>query len=160
MTMMMKALTVWQPWATLIALKVKPYEFRGWPAPAWIVGARIAIHAGARKPRRGEIADLLIRLRSAEAWTTGLKPGALEILDKAHADPAILPLSAVVCTAMVGGPVRSHEIRAELGGPVNDSDRPEHSNWAWPMLDVEELMPPVEARGAQGLWNWREDVRA
>lgn len=45
----MRALTVWQPWASLIAVGAKPYEFRSWPAPAWIVGQRIAIHAGVRK---------------------------------------------------------------------------------------------------------------
>ena len=30
----MKALTIWQPWATLIMLGAKPFEFRRWPEEA------------------------------------------------------------------------------------------------------------------------------
>jgi hypothetical protein len=44
------ALTVWQPWASLIIKDFKPYEFRGWPAPRSLVGRRLAIHTGARPP--------------------------------------------------------------------------------------------------------------
>ena len=37
----MKDLTLWQPWATLVVYEVKPFEFRKYPAPKWIVGERI-----------------------------------------------------------------------------------------------------------------------
>jgi hypothetical protein len=52
------ALTIWQPWATLIIAGLKPYEFRGYPAPRFVRGHRIAIHAGARPIRASEITDL------------------------------------------------------------------------------------------------------
>ncbi len=42
----MKALTIHQPWAQLIVEGVKTIETRSWPAPAGLVGERIAIHAG------------------------------------------------------------------------------------------------------------------
>ena len=57
----MKALTIWQPWATLIMAGAKPYEWRTWPAPKWIQGQRIVIHAGrcvARTEVRGVLAPL------------------------------------------------------------------------------------------------------
>lgn len=151
----MKAITIFQPWASLIAAGVKPYEFRGWCAPSSVVGQRIAIHAGARSVRKGEIADLILRLRGPEAWTTGLRAEALPLLEAWHANPQTLWLSAVVATAVLGEPVLASKITAELGGPVNDSDRDEHSNWAWPMLEVERVEPPVPAKGAQGFWEWR-----
>lgn len=44
----MKALTLHQPWATLIALRVKTIETRSWRAPESLIGQRIAIHAGRR----------------------------------------------------------------------------------------------------------------
>lgn len=155
----MKALTVWQPWASLIALGAKPYEFRGWQAPKWIVGRRIAIHAGARKVRKDEIADLILRLKSDIAWTTALRPElALEILEKAHASPSVLPNSAVLCTAIIGEPILGTKVVAEFGGPVNDSDRDEHANWAWPMLEIQQIIPPKPAKGAQGFWNWRKEA--
>ena len=45
----MKALTIWQPWASLIIAGAKPFEFRGWRPPASLIGQRIVIHAAARK---------------------------------------------------------------------------------------------------------------
>jgi len=42
----MKAITIKQPWATLIASGVKGVENRTWPVPKTIRGQRIAIHAG------------------------------------------------------------------------------------------------------------------
>ncbi len=158
----MKALTIWQPWASLIMAGAKPYEFRSWPAPRWVQGQRIAIHAGARRVRKDEIADLLLRLQNSLAWTTGLVPDvALPVLEKAHGAPGSLPLASVLGTAVLGVPVRSNEVAAELGAPViNDSDRDEHSNWAWPLTDVQALEPFVPARGAQGFWNWKEPADA
>lgn len=37
----MKALTIWQPWASLIISGAKPYEFRGWRIPESLIGQRI-----------------------------------------------------------------------------------------------------------------------
>ncbi len=150
-----KALTVWQPWASLILAEVKPYEFRGWPAPKSIQGTEIAIHAGARPVRRAEIADLIVRLKSAEAWTTGLRTAALPLLERWYSDPSILPLSSILGTATLGTPRRAHEIVGELGGYVNDSDRHAHSNWAWPLTNVSPMVPVVPAKGMQGFWQWQ-----
>ena len=45
----MKALTLWQPWASLVIAGAKPYEFRSWSPPRWLIGQRIVIHAAARR---------------------------------------------------------------------------------------------------------------
>lgn len=152
----MNALTVWQPWASLIAIGAKPFEFRAWAAPRAVRGTRIAIHAGARAMKKAEISDLIVRLRlPKEAWKTGLKRSiALPFLERIYLEPDIVPLSAVVCTAMLGEPKRSWEVAETFGHTVNDSDRDEHSNWAWPVTDIEQLIPPEPARGAQGFWTW------
>ena len=42
----MKALTLHQPWASLIACGAKRIETRSWPPPKSLIGKRIAIHAG------------------------------------------------------------------------------------------------------------------
>lgn len=44
----MKAITIWQPWASLIACGAKKYETRGWPTK---YRGPIAIHAAAKDPR-------------------------------------------------------------------------------------------------------------
>lgn len=151
----MKAITIWQPWATLISHGAKPYEFRGWHAHKSIIGQRIAIHAGTRQMRKHELRDLLSQLHGDKPWQTGLhKDRATELLRRALKYPSAFLLGHVVCTAVLGEPVSADEIVHEFGGPVNDSDRNEHANWAWPMLDVEPIIPGVPAKGMQGFWNW------
>jgi hypothetical protein len=148
--MRIKALTIWQPWASLIVAGFKPYEFRGWPAPRGLVNHRIAIHAGARPVKPAEVKDLLDRMSGGRAWTTGLRAGAEDLLQAILADPARLPLGHVLATATLGQPRRIVQ-RQE---PLNDSDRDDHAVWAWPLSDIKPLTPPVPARGAQGFWSW------
>jgi hypothetical protein len=155
----MKAITIWQPWASLILARAKPYEFRGWPAPRALVGQRIAIHAGARKVRVDEIRYLLSRLLGDEQWTVALKPDiARPLLEKWLTAPQMLPLSSVLCTAILGAPVRASKITAEFGG--NDSDRDEHCNFAWPLSSLEPIHPFAPARGMQGFWDWSPGAEA
>lgn len=151
------ALTVWQPWATLIAEGLKPFEFRGWAAPVAYRGRRIAIHAGARPLRRTEVNDLIYRLGRNDWRMTGLiDPGrALTLLERAWSRPTELPLSSVICTAVLGQPIRDAELAKRMGVAwVNDSDRTEHSNWGWPLTEIERLVPFQPAKGAQGFWMW------
>ena len=65
--MTLSALTIWQPWASLIMAGCKPYEFRTWPAPRHLWGKRIAIHAAARPVRKAEVAEWLLRPRGHDA---------------------------------------------------------------------------------------------
>lgn len=151
------AITLWQPWASLVAAGAKRFEFRSWPAPTHLVGRRVAIHAGARAVRGRELIDLAAKLRGATAAETGLAPGpALDLLDRILGGEASLPLSSVLCLATLGRPIRDAELAERLGTAwVNDSDRDEHSNWGWPLNDIEVLFPYVPARGAQGWWQWK-----
>ncbi|MHB8272006.1 ASCH domain-containing protein [Bradyrhizobium sp.] len=41
----MKAISLWQPWASLIACGAKPFETRHWAPPRELIGQTIAIHA-------------------------------------------------------------------------------------------------------------------
>lgn len=50
----MRAMTVKQPWASLIASGEKRIENRSWRPPAALIGERIAIHAGAGWDKSGE----------------------------------------------------------------------------------------------------------
>ena len=154
----MKALTLWQPWASLVAEGAKPFEFRRWPCPKWIWGQRIAIHAGARPVRRQEIDDLIVSLRLEEGWGTALQvEPALELLLGIQAAPERLIRSAVLCTAIIGRPVPAEEaVRQAYGENFRgDSDRIDHQVFGWPVRDIEPITPPVPARGAQGFWEWQ-----
>src|ERR1043166_8636003 len=101
----MKALTIWQPWASLIIAGAKPVEWRSWRAPRWIIGQRIAIHAGARAAKPEEIADILERLDRGE---TSLVPFyTFKLLNEVPVKG--WPLSSVLGTALLGEPVPAIE---------------------------------------------------
>lgn len=150
----MKALTLWQPWASLVVAGCKPYEFRKWRAPASIVGQRVVIHASVRKPDIREVEQLL-RLVCAggrSAAQTCLTPieSAIAVLEQGE-----WPLGAGLGTATVGEPRNGIDIGVDFGAiKVNDSSRDYHANWGWPMLEIEHWPEPIPMRGAQGLWNW------
>lgn len=162
----MKAITIWQPWASLIIAGAKPYEFRGWRPPASIIGQRIVIHAAARKIDVEEsyvLYKILQNRKESErlalyAAETCLHPElAMPVLKRAcklhQTEP--LPMACGLGTAIIGEPRLGTEIAEEFGVPrANDSDRDQHANWGWPMLDIEAWPEPIPMRGAQGLWNW------
>ena len=147
----MKALTLWQPWASLVAEGCKPYEFRRWAAPFSVRGQRIAIHAGARPMKRVELLDLIELVETeGQVGTALVVEPALALLRGILAGTVEVPRSAVVCTAVLGVPVKAVDLPPEFA----DSDRVDHHVWGWPLSDIRRLTPPVPARGAQGFWTW------
>lgn len=163
----MKAITIWQPWASLIMVGAKAYEFRPKSYLAYFgapkVGDRVVIHAGVRPIKRVEIEDLIERL-DAEDDSTGLNAAlARQVLLKcrAAAKYQALPLGCGLGTAVLGRPLNAGKI---FRGPIADSDRAaedeDRYNWAWPLADIKPFDAPIPVRGAQGFWNWPEKVAA
>lgn len=151
----MMAFTLWQPWASLVVNKWKPFEFRSWRPPHKFVGLRMAIHAGVRIPPVHEIAALIRLLESSDWKMTGVSRDALPALHEWAAEPRLLPLGFVLGSAVLGAPIRNRQLADAMGvDVVNDSDRVQHTNWGWPMLNVERLDEPVQARGRQGFWTF------
>lgn len=158
----MKAITVYQPWASLIIAGAKPYEFRGWnprergAGYARYIGQRHVIHAAKRRIQSDEVQDLIDALEQggiAAASTCLWREPALPVLRAALAGE--LPLSAGLGTAVLGEPKSGFEIATDFGVPLaNDSDRDAEANWGWPMLDVQAWAEPVPMRGLQGFWGW------
>jgi hypothetical protein len=159
-----KALTVYQPWATLIILEAKPHEFRDWmftdkPHLAKLVGKRIVIHASARRPPISELDDVLRRIDDGESALNDAiaKPivwqmrAALKARGR-DADLYMAPLSVALGTAIIGDPRSVLDIFK--GTPIADSDRLDHSLYGWPLTDVKRFDTPIPSAGAQGFWNW------
>ena len=154
-----KALTVWQPWASLIIEGAKPHEFRRWPAPSSMVGQRVVIHAGARKAKFDEIAEMLNRLGSEEDGTaltadkarpllalyaTGLREGCTA--------GAQLPHGCGIGSAILGKPIRCTDL-------YPGDERVDEDMWAWPFTDPKPFREPISCKGAQGFWNWNPEAR-
>ena len=147
----MRALTIYQPCAPLIARGAKRYEFRRWAGVPALFGQRIAIHASVRKPRQAEIDDMLDRIAANESF---LRREAAQILEGVA--PAGYPLGAIVATAQLEESLSPAQVRRLAGG--NDSGRDEHYNWAWPLSDVRIVEPVIPIRGRQGFWPIGEDA--
>lgn len=148
-----KALTIWQPWATLVVLGAKPYEFRKWnfadkPHLAKLIGRRVVIHAGARKPKEDELRDVLCRIEEGES---ALVPHIAKPIIEAGLGGTPFPLSAALGTAILGEPKNCFDLFVDK---VADSDRIDQHMYAWPLSDIQPFASPIPAAGAQGFWNW------
>lgn len=146
----LKALTIWQPWASLIMLGFKRYEFRPWAAPRSLIGQRIVIHAGARKWRDDEVLSIITG-ESQSCWPLNPASYAAEqmgdLLDNLRRGKTTLPLSAGLGTVLLGTPKTAREL-------APDDDNVEPRMWGWPVSEPEAFPEPIASRGAQGFWNW------
>ncbi len=143
------AITIYQPWASLVIAGWKDYEFRRWDYRTkrhHIEGKRIAIHASARPIQRDEVGELLDRIARRRAH---IKEAAVPWLGQVHLSIGMIPRSAVLGTAVLGKPI---ECKNLFGA---DSNRVEHHVWAWPLADIIRFEVPIPARGCQGFWLWR-----
>jgi activating signal cointegrator 1 len=127
------ALTLWQPWASLIAIGAKPYETRSRPPPRRLMGQRVAIHAAARKPRHADLNGETHRAM-CEAFGSG-------------AWLLTLPLGVIVCTVVLADALPVERVTRDLFGDYSTG------RWAWRLEDVRRVDPHVPAKGMQ-LWGW------
>ena len=148
------ALTVWQPWASLIILGFKPYEFRRWPAPKSFAGRRIAIHAA----RRTWDAEELRAIAGNPERTCfgGNTERAREFAISILGGALTLPLGAILGTVTLGEPRRA----IDLACATCDPDDIDPDVWAWPVFAPQQFSQPVPARGRQGFWRLPIDERS
>ena len=132
----MKALTLWQPWASAISHGTKRIENRTWQPRGLRLGEQFAIHAAAREP-----ADLDVQSVA----------DVLELVGRMVPDP--MPRSAIVAVARFDGVTFPHLI--EMGDPQWD--------WAvgpvcWRLADVIALPETVACKGGRSLWQMPDEV--
>ena len=106
----MKAITLYQPYATLIACGAKRHETRSWRAPGWLIGQRLAIHAGKtleplHPASDHDLIEILIRFCGPE-WPFNLPRGAVvatAILDGCYPAEPLASSGAVTFEDLVCG---------------------------------------------------------
>jgi hypothetical protein len=146
-----KALTLTQPWASLVMAGVKRIETRSWPVPLALrqPGARIVVHAskGWTSADRQFAADLMARGVLPERWVTTARGSH-------HAD---LPLGVALGTVRLDGMgttttiVRVWEL-TDLERELGDYSL---GRYGWLLADPEPFPEPVPCKGALGLWEYR-----
>lgn len=160
----MKALTLHQPWASLIAVQLKTIETRSWPTK---YRGPMAIHAGKR--RMNGVDELRLWYDNRDALESQLDTDNWETL----------PLGMVVATAILIDVVPTgrvgfvppsdpwvitkgwHRASGDFDYTARQAQREmgdfTPGRWAWVFDDIQASPIPIIATGHQGLWDW--DVR-
>jgi activating signal cointegrator 1 len=125
----MKALSLWQPWASLMADGRKAIETRHWRPPAWLIGKYFAIHATMRVDR-------------ACCGSFGY-------------DPLTIPRGCVVAVVRLDKFEKfteafEREISLCPEGQYGDFTVGRYGWFCTLILKIE----PVAATGRQGIWDW------
>jgi len=128
----MKVITLWEPWASLIAIGAKRFETRSWYTQ---YKGEIAIHAA-----------------KVEKYPPA---GVKAVMRQVGLDPLTLPYGKIVCIAELVSCVEMDSaliaqqsiMEAAVGGW-------ELGRYAWKLENIRVLEKPILARGSQGFWNW------
>lgn len=153
----MKALTLWQPWATLVALQQKKIETRSWGTT---YRGTLAIHAAQNFPQ--EAKDLVF----TEPFYSALQ---LPLADN-KSEMVALPRSAIVAVCDIADvrDIVAFENTAKLrklnfaifcNEYLDLPNEPELSfgdytpgRYAWLLTNIRALKRPIPCRGYQQLW--------
>lgn len=154
----MKALPLWQPWASLVAVGAKRVETRHWPAYEWLIGQRVVVHATkvglSKRDERAFLDEPVFRGALTEA--------GIEI---PFGDPGRnLPRGALICTVVID---RCTEITAASAKTLLDRNPSEYAfgnyapgRFAWVLRDVEVLPEPIPFKGRQGIFDVPDELLA
>lgn len=131
----MRAISLWQPWATAIAYGTKKIETRHWSTT---YRGPLAIHAAKRWDRQQRefagVEQMMLRL------------------------PKEMPLGAIIATCLL------YHIRptAELDPTISDIERLygdyAQGRYGWLFTEVRVLREPVPFKGAQGFFNVPDEL--
>ncbi|MDE2096723.1 MAG: ASCH domain-containing protein [Patescibacteria group bacterium] len=169
----MKALSLIQPWATLIAIGAKRIETRSW---ATRYRGEIAIHASKRFTMdEREICD-------EEPFLSALTRGGYKRTwrEEHHVQIPLwdaLPLGAIVAVARLAAIFRTDDVALLPGQLRLANDNPDYGyfptaphesdfgnyqpgRFAWLLDDVKALAEPIPCKGALNLWELPPDVEA
>lgn len=135
----MKAISLWQPWATLMAIGVKKIETRSWPTK----------HRG------------LLAVHAAKKWNQNLlylcqTNPICEALDFGSLTPREIKgqlfFGAVVAVGYLEDCVEITQENTPIGDEYLFGDYTP-GRFMWKFRDIKKITAPIPYRGAQGLFN-------
>ena len=135
----MRCLSLWQPWASAVALGLKRIETRHWSTN---YTGKLAIHA-------------------AKRWTGDERDTAAMFAGLYDLRLASPPLGAIVATARLVRCDRSEDIlRRGIGEMEEAFGNYGPGRFGWILDDIAMLAEPVPFRGMQGLFDVPDDLLA
>lgn len=169
----LKVISLWQPWASLVAEGVKTIETRGRQHP-WrsAIGQRIAIHATAKRLLHVDTALRIVAAKYAMHYGAVLATCTLtDVLpivrwrdagwrDRTHPCVVVGPSRLDISRGDEATRLRRFDMDDGLLRGVDlDVDQLPFGDYApgrFALLfdDIVKLPEPIPARGHQGLWRW------
>lgn len=139
----MKAISLWQPWASLVALQFKKFETRSWKPPKSLIGEPLAIHA-------------------AKRWTVEEARFMKQFVLRFPAVGATLapdhllrpPLGVVLCACTLVDYHPTELIRDSLSEQELAFGNYDDGRFAWELEFIRAPKDPIPAQGKQGIWDW------
>lgn len=142
----MKALPLWQPWASLVAIGAKRIETRHWPAPKSLIGQRIAIHATKGTGPGG--ARAFRDLCRHEPFRSALEREGLAAAE--------LPRGGIIATAILDRCVVMKEEEIDTLSKLHPDEHAfgnyEPGRYAWILSELVQLPELVPFKGSQGVF--------
>ena len=152
----MKALTLYQPWATLIAIGAKKIETRSWQTS---YRGPLAIHASM------EGKYITWRDVRSKHYLCDKEPFYSVLMDYYHSMPALkvlkelFPKGAIVAICELVSCFRIPEDHS-YALMISDQEKAfgdyTPGRFMWMLDKVQKLEIPILVKGARGLWEWNE----
>lgn len=162
----MRAITVLQPWASLLAHGIKTWETRSWRLPAKY------IYDPARPSRENEETAIVIHAGKSRRGLANMSPDVLVELGLPAHHVERLPFGAAIATARIWECAQIKTILIHRDGRmsvqamnrwrscthigISDVEKRlgkfAEGRWMWKVGSVELLEEPVPCRGYQRLW--------
>lgn len=133
----MKGLSLWQPWASFVALGFKGNETRSWETK---YRGLLAIHAAKNKSALDDADDIL-------------EDAGFDMSERTTIGGTKWPLGEYVALGELVDCVRVEAIRDTLTRRERAMGNYSDGRFAWIMRNIRKLSPRVDGRGAQGLFD-------
>lgn len=131
----MRAISLWQPWASAIPLGLKHVETRHWSTP---YRGPLAIHAARRWDRQ-----------QREFASVERALGRL---------PKRLPLGAIVAVAVLADVRRTDELKTQVSAVERIYGDFSPGRFGWMLVEVRALAEPIPYLGRQGFFSVPDDL--
>lgn len=134
----MKAVTIWQPWASLVACGLKKYETRSWNTS---YRGPLLIHAAKRPPRRDDWGD------NGDEIVKALHSIGIETTEG-------MPVGCALCTVYLVNVFSVED--AITNGLISDQEKAfgdySPGRYAWVLVNLVKLPEPIPMKGERRLW--------
>jgi len=145
----MKTITLFQPWASIVAIGEKKIETRSWSTK---YRGKLALHAAVKKNNAN------IPMSHAKVFREALKKHGLVLKRDFPTGAIIATCKLTACLKIISEDKKENTAQLKTGYLVSGNEyyfgdyTP--GRYAWILEDVQPLEEPIPAKGMQKLWNW------